>query len=497
MKILGEELGEIGRWYLALPPILVIGFLIGLFFLAAAGQTRLNMTNERAPSSQLREQALNEFAGLITDAESAQRGYLLTGESAYLAPYAGAVTQVGKALDRLHDAYGGDESSSEFHQLRVLTGKELGELEDGIALLKKRGISPTASVVGTDVGKRTMDSIAAIIATMRSEEAGQAAAATAEWQEDFHLSRWASAAGATLNIGLVLLAIWLVYSDMRRRAPQAAALRDQKIQLEQQVAARTSELTALSTHLQGVSEQEKSALSRELHDELGGLLVAARMDLSWLQQRLPTTDPNIEQRFKRIHESLSAGVDLKRRVVEELRPTLLDNMGLFTALRWQFKETCRRAGLKCTESIPESEPKFNPDAAIGVFRIAQEALTNILKHAEATTADLLISMEGGLFVLRVSDDGKGIPPNRLQTITSHGLASMRHRIAALGGTWEVRSPGTGGTIVNATIPLQRILSSEGARRERRRARRGFGPAGSRQLPLRGAIVRPSSPPMTT
>ena len=232
MKILGEELGEVGRWYLALPPILVIGFLIGLFFLAAAGQTRLNMTNERAHSSQLREQALNEFAGLITDAESAQRGYLLTGESAYLTPYANAVTQIGKALDRLHDAYGGDERSREFHELRVLTGKELGELEDGVALLKKHGISLAASVVGTDVGKRTMDSIGAIVAKMRSEEASESATANAEWQRDYRLSRWVSAAGATMNIALVLLAIRLVYSDLRRRARQAAALRDQKLQLE-------------------------------------------------------------------------------------------------------------------------------------------------------------------------------------------------------------------------------------------------------------------------
>src|ERR1700733_11998614 len=462
MKIFGEELGETGRWYLALPPILLIGFLIGLFFLASAGQARLNMTNERAHRSQLREQALNDFAGLITDAESAQRGYLLTGESAYLIPYANFVTRIGQALDRLHEAYGGDENSSEFHELRVLTGKELGELEDGVALLKKRGISPTASVVGPDGGKRTMDSISAIIATMRSEEAGQAAAANAEWQEDFHLSRWASAAGATLNIGLVLLAIWLVYSDMRRRARQAAALRDQKLQLELEVEARTSELTALSTHLQGVSEQEKSALSRELHDELGGLLVAARMDLSWLQQRLPTTDPSIEQRFKRIHDSLSAGVDLKRRVVEELRPTLLDNMGLFTALRWQFKETCLRTGLRCTETIPEGELKFTPDAAIGIFRVAQEALTNILKHSEAKSADLFIAMDQDTFTLRITDDGKGIPSNCLATSTSHGLVSMRHRIAGLGGTWELASPSSGGTVVTARIPLARVLPQNAA-----------------------------------
>jgi signal transduction histidine kinase len=457
MKVLGEELGGIGRWYLALPPMLLIGFLIGLFFLAAAGQSRLNMANERAHRSQLRQQALNDFAGLITDAESAQRGYLLTAESAYLTPYADAVTRVAQALDRLHDTYGGDDSSGESHELRVLTGKELGELEDGVALLKKRGISPAASVVGTDVGKRTMDSIGAIVAKMRGEEASEAAAANAEWQKDFRLSRWVSAAGAILNIGLVLLAVRLVYGDLRRRARQAAALRDQKMQLEQQVEARTSELTALSTHLQGVSEQEKSALSRELHDELGGLLVAARMDLSWLQQRLPTADPSIEQRFKRIHESLSAGVDLKRRVVEELRPTLLDNMGLFTALRWQFKETCRRTGLLCSETIPENEQRFSPDAAIGVFRIAQEALTNILKHSEAKSADLFISIDRDTFTLRVTDDGKGIPGGRLASSTSHGLASMRHRIAGLGGTWDLGSPSSGGTVVTARIPLARML----------------------------------------
>ncbi|HEY4446809.1 MAG TPA: CHASE3 domain-containing protein [Steroidobacteraceae bacterium] len=457
MKILGEELGKIGRWYIALPPLLLIGFLVGLFFLAAAGQSRLNAANERVHDSQLRQQALSEFIALISDAESGQRGYLLTGESSYLQPYTEAVAKVEAALDRVDEAYGGNDSR-EFQELRILTGKKLGEFEDTLALFKKRGTTPAVNVVRTDVGKRTMDEISRIVGDMRLGEARELSAATAQWQADFQVSRWVSAAGVILNIGLVLLATRLVYGDMRRRAQQAINLRDQKQELEREVDERTRELTALSTHLQGVSEQEKSALSRELHDELGGLLVAARMDLSWLQQRLPTSDPAIEQRFKRIHESLSSGVDLKRRVVEELRPTLLDNMGLFTALRWQFKETCRRAGLKCSERIPDSEPKFNPDAAIGVFRIAQEALTNILKHAEAKSAELTIDIDRENFVLRVSDDGKGIPPNRLQTITSHGLASMRHRIMALGGNWEVRSPTTGGTILTAIIPLSRMLT---------------------------------------
>src|ERR1700692_3092604 len=107
MKILGEELGKIGRWYIAVPPLLLIGFLVGLFFLAAAGQSRLNAANERVHASQLRQQALSEFIALLTDAESGQRGYLLTGGSSYLAPFTEAVATVGAALDRVREAYGG------------------------------------------------------------------------------------------------------------------------------------------------------------------------------------------------------------------------------------------------------------------------------------------------------------------------------------------------------------------------------------------------------
>ncbi|MDP9084279.1 MAG: CHASE3 domain-containing protein [Pseudomonadota bacterium] len=462
MKILGEELGDRTRWYIGIPPILLIGFLAGLFFLAVAGQSRLNGTNERIHDSQLRQETLSEFTTLITDAESGQRGYLLTGEAADLRPYTQAVARVAAALDRVHAAYGSEQNNAQLAELRVLTGKELGELADTLALFKKRGATPAVNGVGTDVGRRTLDEISKIVASMRLKETAELAQASAQWRGDFRVSRWVIALGAVLNIGLVLLATRLVYSDMRRRSRQATDLRDQKQELKRQVDERTKELTALSTHLQGVSEQEKSALSRKLHDELGGLLVAARMDLSWLQQRLPTSHPTIEQRFKRIHESLSAGVDLKRRVVEELRPTLLDNMGLFAALRWQFKESCRRTGLTCTETIPDSEMRFHPDAAIGVFRIAQEALTNILKHAEAKSADLAIGIHADRFILRVSDDGKGIARGRSPTDASHGLASMRHRIAALGGSWEFWSPAAGGTIMTAIIPLDRMLLAESA-----------------------------------
>ena len=463
MKIFGEELGRVGRWYLVLPPVLLIGFLIGLFFIAAAGQTRLNAADERVHNSEEREQALDDFLALIADAESEQRGYLLTGENSYLQSYRAAAAKLAPSLDRLHQSYAsGNEPLKEISRLRTLSRLKLGELDETIALYDRAGLDPAMREARTEISRRRTNNILRSVAVLRKEESVELTAATARWQSDLRLSRWITLGGAILNIGLVALATGFVYGDMRRRARQATDLRDQKRELARQVAERTRELTALSTHLQDVSELEKSALSRELHDELGGLLVAARMDLSWLQHRLPTSDSAIEQRFKRIHDCLSAGVDLKRRVVEELRPTLLDNMGLFAALRWQFKESCRRTGLRCTETIPEAEVRFTADAAIGVFRVAQEALTNILKHAEAKSADMAIEIQHDIFVMRISDDGKGMVTARRPTIPSHGLASMRHRIAALGGSWEVSAPPAGGTTVTARIPLRSMLPPEPA-----------------------------------
>ncbi|HEY5263552.1 MAG TPA: CHASE3 domain-containing protein, partial [Steroidobacteraceae bacterium] len=185
MKIFGEELGRIGRWYIAIPPLLLIGFLVGLFFLATAGQSRLNEANKRVHESQLRQQALSEYMGLISDAESGQRGYLLTGEISYLAPYTAAVTKIEPALDRVHAAYGGDDRNRDFQELRILTGRKLGELEDALALFERRGAQPAVSIVRTDVGKHTMDEILRIAGTMRLRETAELAAATAQWRDDY------------------------------------------------------------------------------------------------------------------------------------------------------------------------------------------------------------------------------------------------------------------------------------------------------------------------
>src|SRR6202162_5521897 len=153
MKIFGEELGPVGRWYVVLPPVLLIGFLIGLFFIAAAGQTRLNAADERVHNSEERDQALDDFLALIADAESEQRGYLLTGESSYLQSYRAAAAKLAPALDRLRESYSsGNEPLKEISRLRMLTRNKLGELDETLALYDTAGPDPPLARARTAVG---------------------------------------------------------------------------------------------------------------------------------------------------------------------------------------------------------------------------------------------------------------------------------------------------------------------------------------------------------
>jgi signal transduction histidine kinase len=264
-----------------------------------------------------------------------------------------------------------------------------------------------------------------------------------------------SAIAVILNVLVIAVAAGLIYRYLHRRALQTAELRSQKQRLEHEVAQRTRELAELSTHLQSVSEREKAALARELHDELGGLLVGARMDISWAEQHLGAGDVDLKQRLNRVQQNLSAGIDLKRRIIEELRPTLLDNVGFIAALRWQLKETCARAGLKCNEYFPGEEPKLTADAAISLFRIAQESFGNIIKLGAAKTVDVTLDIDDDAVVFRITDDGRGISDPSSESDV-HVMASMRHRVRALGGTFEVSNSAAGG-VLDVRIPAVRAL----------------------------------------
>jgi signal transduction histidine kinase len=217
------------------------------------------------------------------------------------------------------------------------------------------------------------------------------------------------------------------------------------------------QVDALVTYLQNATELKDSALARQLHDELGGLMVAAVMDLDAVRRVKPLLSQPTLDRIGRVIGILEQAVDLKRRVIEGLRPSLLDNFGLFTALRWQIKNTWHNSTVVSTESYPDVEPQFESSAAIALFRIAQEALSIALNRASVKSTDLTIRADQGIFWMRFSDDGTLNAATQTADSTMV-LASMRHRIGVFGGEIRIRTSESGPTVLIASMPLPQAIA---------------------------------------
>lgn len=210
--------------------------------------------------------------------------------------------------------------------------------------------------------------------------------------------------------------------------------------------------SALATYLQTTAEREKSELTRRLHDDLGGLMVAALMDVARTQTQFPEMTIEASQRLQRAGKYLSAAIDLSRQLIEDLRPTLLDNVGLFAALRWQMKHVCAAAGVKYSERYPASEPRFPPSVAIGLFRFAQEALQLMHGGDLATLIALNVAINDSMIAVELACEGgtNAIACRRDGPV----LASMKNRIHDLGGTLAVIIyPGNRWT-VRAAVPFE-------------------------------------------
>jgi len=226
-------------------------------------------------------------------------------------------------------------------------------------------------------------------------------------------------------------------------------------ELEVRVAARTEELSSLSTHLLRLAETERSALAKELHDELGGLITAAKMDLSWMSVRLAgSLDAECTDKLNSVMQMLNQAMQLKRRVVESLRPSLLDHFGLAVALRSHFDEQCRLAGIECAATLPDEITGLDPVAQLTLFRVAQEALSNIIARGGAMNVEVVIEEDGDGYVMLVGDDGPV-----MDTDLARSMPSVRHRVSAAGGSVEAEARPNQGNRIRVFVPRSAAVSA--------------------------------------
>jgi signal transduction histidine kinase len=446
---------------LAYAPLLLGITLIGAMFLVAeSGHSRLRDATAVVAASQQRQMQLSSYMQLLLEGESAQRGFLLTEDTRYLRQFDPAVRRIDPLLDEIVRDYreaGLAAEAARIDRLRQLTGVKVGDMLASLRLYGEQDLAAALALVNTDIGEKTMAELRDQLRRLHDIEGDRLQTAAAAWRSDLRASRLVLTAATALSLVLVVLAGMQFARDLRRRERERLALDGRNRELDRLVRERTGMLFNLSSRLQEVAEREKAALARELHDELGGLLVATKIDVSWLRRRCGEQDENAALRWDRVLRCLDDGLDVKRRVIESLRPTLLDNVGLVAALRWLVDESVRRNGIECRERYDEPLPQLTPDARIAVFRVVQEGLMNVIKHAEARSIDVTVSAGERELTVVIRDDGIGIDEERLSTLQTHGLLGMRHRIEALGGRLNIRSLGPGrGTEFEFSLPWDRI-----------------------------------------
>ncbi|HEX9427594.1 MAG TPA: PAS domain-containing protein [Candidatus Polarisedimenticolia bacterium] len=223
--------------------------------------------------------------------------------------------------------------------------------------------------------------------------------------------------------------------------------------------ARQAHLRALASHLQIVREEERTRIARELHDELGQALTAVRLGLQWVTGKTEGAPRGVRIRLDELDMLLETTMTSMRRIIAALRPPLLDLVGLGAAITESAKAFRTSAGIECTVTVPDDEPALPPESATALFRICQEALTNVSRHSGATRVVISLRTEGSVCILEVRDDGRGIgeePPGGQESM---GLLGMRERAAGVGGSVAIRGLPERGTTVTATVP-----TGSGARR---------------------------------
>ena len=262
---------------------------------------------------------------------------------------------------------------------------------------------------------------------------------------------------------------WIAIRARPRRAEDGAIVWDgivfddtQSRLAQLEIERSREELRALSLHLQSVREQEKSRIAREVHDELGSTLTALRMDLDWLRDRQDGQDPPTRDKYSMMRSLVESAVSTTRKIVTDLRPSILDDLGLAMALQWQIGEYRKHTSATLRLATPEPEVAIDRERGLVFFRIFQETMTNVMRYAKATEVQVTLSETADAFVLQTRDNGVGIAEVDVRKLTSHGIRGMRERAQGLGGTVSViGEPGKGTTVI-VSIPKPNPDGSDAA-----------------------------------
>ena len=432
-------------WLLAIGCAMVVA-LLGLTYTQARMNVQVLQLTE---VNQKRIDRLDKLWMLVVDAEASALSFLLMRNDAYLGPYRMAAEKLAPLMELMgSDFPAHSQDHADFQILKRLVDAEFQQLGD---MLSKGRVPVTWAQDQGESGKQLMNDIGVRVAVLKARRQQAHQHLEAMYLERVENIRHV---GYALGLASLLLIVSLFLVQQRQVALRARIhdlLKTENNRLEAQVTARTRELSNLASHLTNAREAERQTIARELHDEMGSILTAAKMDAGWLRRTLgPQVSNEIQERMLRLIESVGSAITLMRRLVDDLQPPLLKGLGLVEALRSLGEHF--QIDLPVEMSFPDHTPAMSKDQSLALFRIAQESLNNVRKYAKATQVQLAFYQEGEAVVLSIRDNGTGFDTHDVE-MHGHGIAGMKHRTQMFQGTLTLRSAPGKGTHIEVRMPL--------------------------------------------
>ena len=402
---------------------------------------------------------LNELKANLYEAESAQRGYIITKRKEYVAPFNSALKQARFNID-MSEALVKNTSSEqnkiiEMQWLKAVTASveaKSAEMILTIKLVEQNKIAEANEVVNLDIGRQQMQKFVIETDKLIKQQTINANMMVKKRQLSVNLARASVIGGALILILLVVMVIKQLLNELAAKSHlQQQALKenaDYDIKLKQQ----TKLLRSMALDYQADVERERQKLSRELHDELGSIFTATKMDLAWCIKKLVEIAPDVAQKLTKTTSYVDQGIQYQRHIVQELHPSMFSTFGFWPALNALIKDAAERNKWRLSLNLPDETIPLNETISLVAYRIVQESLNNANKYAKATAVNVDVMLDDHHIKLEISDNGIGVDMQSLDGLT-HGLSGMRHRVQAIGGHFEMLSNPSQGVLIRALIPL--------------------------------------------
>ena len=430
---------------------------VAMFWISEASYQGARATFDSLGTRRVAQTEIRALRQALVEAETGQRGWLLTNRPEYLQPYTEALETIPRSLHWLRDYYGDDaQGAALVARLSALADEKLAELATTLQL-QQQGSEAWRELLLSDIGREKMEETRSVANALMALENSRVAASRDSVYQTLLLNRIGVTAMTALSLLALLMYLRQANALDRQRSEQQRVVQSERDRLEREVASRTAQLKELALHLQTVREDERRHLARELHDELGALLTAAKLDAARLKSRLGVTTPEVAERMAHLNEALNSGIALKRRIIEDLRPSSLSNLGLTAALDILVREFSAR--LEIPVACELHPVNLSASAELTVYRLVQEALTNIAKYAKATEILVRLQQQESEVTILVQDNGVGFD-TQVPRLATHGLLGMMFRVESENGVMKIDSAPGRGTSITARLPETRERAPE-------------------------------------